>query len=449
MKQVPLKVLVIVLITGMVAVAGNFLLETNLDNVIKNHKTITEEYVGNREYMTEISGLLYHHQNLVGNCLLANSNGIRKKYKEDAEKIEKQLTEKIKKYGKKMKGGLRERLYHQMYSKFNTYKEQVDNLFFYVDQNDFDTAIYYNNGQLSCCIDDINNTIDQMDMQTMKEINKAQEQMDDLISISRVSAGVCNFTVFVLTVFCVIFCVRITSGLDHYKTNLERELNEKNEQLQIHNEKMLELQDSVIIGMANLIEDRDGDTGQHVRRTSAYVKMLAEALKEKGMYPEILTDKYIDRLVKAAPLHDVGKITIPDNILLKPGKLTPEEFEIIKSHSTQGGRIIRETFERLEDREYVKIADDVATYHHEKWDGSGYGKHLKGEQIPLSARIMAIADVFDALLSKRCYKEAMSQEESFQVIRESAGTHFDPALVEVFLGLKDQIIDFLDNETVD
>ena len=172
-------------------------------------------------------------------------------------------------------------------------------------------------------------------------------------------------------------------------------------------------------------------------------------LQKKGLYPDILNDKYISQLVKAAPLHDVGKIMIPDNILLKPGKLTPEEFEIIKTHSVEGGRIIRETFTDLEDREYVQIADDVATYHHEKWDGTGYMGQLKGEEIPLSARIMAIADVFDALLSKRCYKEAMSQEESFQIIQESSGTHFDPVLVETFLGMKEEIVEFLSSETGD
>lgn len=147
-------------------------------------------------------------------------------------------------------------------------------------------------------------------------------------------------------------------------------------------------------------------------------------------------------------MHDIGKIAVPDHILQKPGRLTPEEFETIKQHACEGGKIVREVLGSIEEKEYVEIASDVAAYHHEKWDGSGYNQGLAGEDIPLSARIMAVADVFDALVSKRCYKEAMPMEEAFDEIERSAGTHFDPRLAEVFLDLRDEITEFLSSTDV-
>ena len=138
-------------------------------------------------------------------------------------------------------------------------------------------------------------------------------------------------------------------------------------------------------------------------------------------------------------MHDVGKIVVPDKILQKPGKLTDEEFEVMKTHATEGGRIVRDVLEGVEEKEYIQIAADVATYHHEKWNGKGYPKGLTEENIPLAARIMAIADVFDALVSKRCYKEAFSFEDAMSIIEKDAGAHFDPILTRVFLNNRDKI----------
>lgn len=142
-------------------------------------------------------------------------------------------------------------------------------------------------------------------------------------------------------------------------------------------------------------------------------------------------------------MHDIGKIIVPDHILQKPGRLTAEEFEAIKDHAASGGRIVREVLGSIEETDYIEIASDMAAYHHEKWNGSGYSEGLTQDEIPLSARIMAIADVFDALVSKRCYKSAMPVEEAFEEIERSSGTHFDPRLVTVFLGLKDEILGYL------
>lgn len=202
----------------------------------------------------------------------------------------------------------------------------------------------------------------------------------------------------------------------------------------LSNQKQIsDMQIHIISGLSNLIENRDTDTGEHVARTRKYVKTLAEYAVKDFVYTDIIDHHFIELLYSLAPLHDVGKIVVPDNILKKPGRLTPEEFNEIKKHTTAGGMVVRQILEGITAEEYNAFATDIATYHHEKWDGSGYPEKLSGEAIPLSARIMAIADVYDALTSERCYKKAMPPDEAVRIIKEESGTHFDPKLVEVFL----------------
>ncbi len=205
------------------------------------------------------------------------------------------------------------------------------------------------------------------------------------------------------------------------------------------------MQKHMITGLANLIENRDLETGEHVARTSELVKMIATDAANDSIYMDQIDEQFIENLYTLAPLHDVGKIVVSDRILRKPGKLTPEEYEKMKVHAAEGGRVVREILGGMTDPVYVQFAADIASCHHEKWDGSGYPKGLKGEEIPLSARIMAIADVFDAIVSKRCYKEAMPFEEAVKIIEESAGTHFDPKLTLVFLNHKEQYRRFCTN----
>ena len=199
-----------------------------------------------------------------------------------------------------------------------------------------------------------------------------------------------------------------------------------------------EMQAQIISRLANLIESRDTETGQHVARTSAYVKILAEDAYKEGLYPEIINEDFIKLCPLLAPMHDVGKVLVPDYILRKPGKLTPEEFEEIKKHASNGGDIVKQILKDIADEEQVKFACDIASYHHERWDGKGYPFKLKEGDIPVSARIMAIADVFDALVSKRCYKNPIPVEEAFEIIKSESGTHFDPKLVAVFLKHKEK-----------
>lgn len=189
------------------------------------------------------------------------------------------------------------------------------------------------------------------------------------------------------------------------------------------------IQDSILYSVSDLIESRDSSTGTHVKRTSEVVRILVEELEKND---KSYSSLYWTSIVKAAPMHDLGKISIPDSILQKPGKLTDEEFEIIKSHSQRSADIIDQVLGQIESKEFLTITKNIAKYHHERFDGSGYPAHLKGKEIPYEARIMAIADVFDALVSKRCYKQAISPEEAYTIIEDSMGSHFDPDLFKTF-----------------
>ena len=192
------------------------------------------------------------------------------------------------------------------------------------------------------------------------------------------------------------------------------------------------MQQNVIEDLADVVETRDLETGDHIKRTKLYVNILANALKETDKYKDILTDEVIELMTSAAPLHDIGKIGVSDLILCKKGRLTDEEFNIMKTHTTIGGEIIKKILNDLKNEDYLNMAYDIALHHHEKWNGKGYPEGLKEEEIPLSARIMAIADVFDALISKRCYKDAMPIDDAIKVIIDDAGSHFDPYIVDVF-----------------
>ncbi len=215
----------------------------------------------------------------------------------------------------------------------------------------------------------------------------------------------------------------------------------------INYEKQLVYSRNMIYGFATLVENRDENTGGHIKRTSVYSELLARKLKEKGIYSDEITEEFINSITMVAPLHDIGKIAIPDSVLCKPGKLTDEEFAIMKSHSSRGGIIIKETFAGIEDEYFKSMAYEVACHHHEKWNGRGYPDGLSGKEIPLSARIMAVADVFDAVSEKRCYRDAMPLDKCFSIISEGIGRDFDPVVAETFLEMRDEIIHI--RETVD
>lgn len=214
--------------------------------------------------------------------------------------------------------------------------------------------------------------------------------------------------------------------MTEYNNHLEDLVKEKVEEISAS-------QIATIHALVKLAESRDDDTGEHIVRTARYCSLVARKLWEMGAYPDEIDEAFIENIEKAGPLHDIGKVGIPDAILLKAGKLTPEEFEIMKTHVNIGYETLSSIEKKYKMNDFIKMGMDIALCHHEKWDGSGYPNHIKGADIPISARIMALADVYDALRSKRVYKESFSHEKSVNIIKEGNGSHFDPFLVDIFL----------------
>ena len=221
--------------------------------------------------------------------------------------------------------------------------------------------------------------------------------------------------------------------LTNYNSDLEKDVAEKTSR--IH-----QIMNQFLMGIAEMVQNRDNNTGEHIKRTSTIVKFLTDEMKKDASLQ--LPKSFYENLVKAAPMHDIGKISVDDAILRKPGKFTKEEYDLMKTHTQKGGEIIYNIFKNIDAPEFAGISESVANYHHERYDGSGYPKGLKSEEIPLEARIMAIADVYDALVSERCYKPAYSFEKAFEIIQEGMGRHFDPMLNKYFLACRQKIEDY-------
>ena len=220
------------------------------------------------------------------------------------------------------------------------------------------------------------------------------------------------------------------SLINRFNSTLQEEVEEKTAHI-------AEMHDNLILSLATMVESRDNSTGGHIKRTSAGVRILVdEIMKTNRLH---LTREFRRAIIKAAPMHDLGKIAVPDAILQKPGRFEPWEFEKMKAHAAEGGKIVHQVLEGTDDEYFRKIAENVATYHHERWDGSGYPEGLKGLEIPLEARIMAIADVYDALVSKRVYKESMSFEQADKIIMEGMGKHFDQKLEPYYVAARPKL----------
>ena len=225
--------------------------------------------------------------------------------------------------------------------------------------------------------------------------------------------------------------------LARQNAELERRVEERTRELAL-------VRDLTIFSLASLAETRDNETGNHIRRTQTYVRELALALRDHPRFRADLDDATIDLLYKSAPLHDIGKVGVPDAILLKPGRLTPEEFEVMKQHAEFGRAAIATAEARIgsgNGNSFLRYAREIAYTHHEKWDGSGYPRGLAGDAIPLSGRLMAVADVYDALICRRIYKPAYSHDTAVDIITQGRGTHFDPDIVDAFLTLADRFRD--------
>jgi len=250
----------------------------------------------------------------------------------------------------------------------------------------------------------------------------------------------------------------VTELMTRY-ADMSKQLEEKNLLLNQYNshleelvkEKVKEISSSQVATIHALVksaESRDDDTGAHIERTARYCRLLAEKMREAGFYKNLITNEYIENIEMAAPLHDIGKVGIPDSILLKPGRLTDEEFLTMKTHVMKGYETLASVDSLYHDNAFIRLGMEISRYHHEKWDGSGYMSELSHNEIPLSARIMALSDVYDALRSKRVYKDAFSHEKTVSIIKEGRDKHFDPDLVDIFIEhslLFDEIFEELSN----
>jgi len=224
--------------------------------------------------------------------------------------------------------------------------------------------------------------------------------------------------------------------------SLQKELEMHNRELeklvQAQVKRISDTQIGMIFALAKLAESRDDDTGMHLERVQVFCKRLAARLKQRSRWGEQIDEAFVENIFHASPLHDIGKVAIPDHILLKPGKLTPEEFEVTKTHARLGADTLEAVRRKFPGNALLDMGITIARFHHEKWNGSGYPQGLAGEAIPLCARIMAVADVYETLRAKRCYKPAFSHEESTEIVLASSGTHFDPEIVKAFVELKDE-----------
>ena len=230
--------------------------------------------------------------------------------------------------------------------------------------------------------------------------------------------------------------------LQDQNVHLETLVSKRTSDLEARTLELQHSQDLTIFALGSIAETRDNETGNHIYRTSAYVEVMARRLAASSQADRPMAAKDWEMIWKSAPLHDIGKVGIPDHILLKPGKLTAEEFEVMKRHPTLGRDAIRSAEIRVKSEgSFLRVASEIAYGHHERWDGKGYPQGIGGDGIPLSARLMALADVYDALISKRVYKPAMSHAASVEIIREGRGSHFDPEVLDVFLELADEFND--------
>lgn len=289
------------------------------------------------------------------------------------------------------------------------------------------------------------------------------------VSMIRTSSVMVNPAVFIILAlilfFSVIilwtFCDYFTSPLNKLKLGIQKiqdgdyqhrvdivskdefgelsdAFNDMSSSLYEKNQRIQAIQNSIIKGMAVMVESRDNSTGGHISRTSDCVKVFMDKLVETEEGAKF-SKEFCKAVIKAAPMHDLGKIAVDDAILRKPGKFTDEEYEVMKSHSAEGARIVESVLAQSDDEEFKQIAINVAHYHHEKWNGYGYPEKISGEEIPVEARIMALADVFDALVSKRCYKDSFDYDKAFQIIEESLGSHFDPVLGRIFITCRPEL----------
>lgn len=445
MKKVAHKIFLACISAFIVVLIGFSSIAIVFQNMRQIYENSMEEAIENSIFMDKIRRLVNQELLTSSFYTIATSNEVLAHYEQVEKNIRAELTECLSDFGKRMVGNEKAKIFHTINAGCQSVFQDND-LIRTMHSNG--SKIYveqYILGNIAHSKEILDSGLNSLAKYIDSELARTKKNLSFHYKMIVVSFSVAVFMSIGISVVLTVVCTMFTSQLEINKNNLQNDIIEKTDEIKEQNKKIIYIQEQTIYGMANLIESRDSDTGEHVKRTSLYVELLGKAAKEAGYHKEIITDGYIELLKKAAPMHDIGKIAVSDSILKKPGKLTEEEFKKIQNHTIAGEKIIREVLSGIESEDYVKIAADIAVSHHERWDGNGYPYKLKGEEIPLEARIMAIADVFDALVSPRCYKDPFSTDEAFEIISLSRGTHFDPVLTDLFISKKDEVIKIFEN----
>lgn len=445
MKKVAHKIFLACISAFLVVLIGFSSIAIVFQNMRQIYENSMEEAIENSIFMDKIRRLVNQELLTSSFYTIATSNEVLAHYEQVEKNIRAELTECLSDFGKRMVGNEKAKIFHTINAGCQSVFQDNDLI---RSMHSNGSKIYveqYILGNIAHSKEILDSSLNSLAKYIDSELARTKKNLSFHYKMIVVSFSVAVFMSIGISVVLTVVCTMFTSQLEINKNNLQNDIIEKTDEIKEQNKKIIYIQEQTIYGMANLIESRDSDTGEHVKRTSLYVELLGKAAKEAGYHKEIITDGYIEILKKAAPMHDIGKIAVSDSILKKPGKLTEEEFKKIQNHTIAGEKIIRDVLSGIESEDYVKIAADIAVSHHERWDGNGYPYKLKGEEIPLEARIMAIADVFDALVSPRCYKDPFSTDEAFEIISLSRGTHFDPVLTDLFISKKDEVIKIFEN----
>ncbi len=434
MRHNTMRILIAVAIAGLLGIAGNVFLASRITSVTDQYNVVADIYLTNEEYVAELKGDIYYIQSLISNHVVNTEEAKYDAYEAEITRMDAEIRAELRDFSERLEEPEDAEMLHQVANNYYAFYSQSSVVIKLSREGTKQSAEYYVCNEMADFIVEANVNLENLNLLIKDEM---QEANDQLLSSLRSLNTIKYYSIALVVLASVLGSVIVA-------VNARKILERQSDTEQKHQQEVMMMQQHVIAGLANLIESRDGETGLHVKRTSDYVAMITHRLREKSTYSEI-TDEFEELIFKAAPLHDIGKIKVPDTILKKPGKLTAEEFEIIKTHASEGGNIVYGILKGIEKKEYLDMAHDVATYHHEKWDGSGYPEGLAGTKIPLCARIMAVADVFDALISKRCYKEAFPLDEAYQIIASSSGSHFDPEIVNVFMEMRTEMESYLSN----
>ncbi len=433
MRKMTLHILVSMIIASAACMLGILLLMSNINSISRQYEENIRRNVRNQKIMSRISEDIYQTESLVWQHIVNEEDSAYLQYEERISALLDEMTALFAELEEHLGDDADAATLHTIVKQHVGFKSNTDVVLDLSRSGSKQSAQYYVGMKLSPYFDNVNDTLLEINRNLEEKGETAAAQMEEGLYTARSAAVVCLGVVGFILAVCIVVVTRRGRSI----------VDQQAEELRNHQQRVMELQYNTIVGMANLIEGRDEDTGEHVKRTGWFVDKIARELAAEGAYREQVDEAFLDNLWKAAPLHDIGKIKVPDGILKKPGKLSYEEFEIMKSHAREGGEIIYETMGGIEEHDYIEMAHDVAKYHHEKWDGSGYPEGLAGEEIPLCARIMAVADVFDALISKRCYKEPIPFQKAFAIIEESMGSHFDPVVAGAFLKLRPEVEQYL------